>query len=190
MLRKVLALFRPEAQHGLVMVLEKVGGGVHKRVDENRELVELLRKKAPALLQEFPWAEDWLRSNDEVFTALGRLATSLGANNPQFAAGPGFPRSWPESCTSSAKDSMPIVPATPSQRWIDNAYPLQKVTVHLQGTRHSNREDIISQLEGVLERLRAGDLVGEDHDDDYGYRFTVEPSSAGPSFFDTPAGYV
>lgn len=72
MLRKVLALFRPEAQHGLVMVLEKVGGGVHKRVDENRELVELLRKKAPALLQEFPWAEDWLRSNDEVFTAFGR----------------------------------------------------------------------------------------------------------------------
>jgi hypothetical protein len=36
--------------------------------------------------------------------------------------------------------------------------------------------------------MRAGDLNGEDHDDDFGYRFNVELSSTDPSFFDEPAG--
>ncbi len=76
----------------------------------------------------------------------------------------------------------------PSQSWIDHAYPLQKVTVQLQGTKHSDRADIIGQLETVLARLRSGDLMGHDHDDDFGYRFAVESASPGPSFFDEPAG--
>jgi hypothetical protein len=76
----------------------------------------------------------------------------------------------------------------PSQSWIDHAYPLQKITVQLQGTKHSDRSDVIEQLEKVLARLRAGDLNGQDHDDDFGYRFHVEPASVEPSFFDEPAG--
>ena len=75
-----------------------------------------------------------------------------------------------------------------NESWITHAYPLQQVTVRLQGTKHSDRLAIIGQLETVLERLRAGDLNGQDHDDDFGYRFTVEPTSAGPSFFDESAG--
>lgn len=76
----------------------------------------------------------------------------------------------------------------PNQGWIAHAYPLQQITIHLQGTKHSDRAAIIGQLEVVLSRLRAGDLKGQDHDDDFGYRFTVEPTSAGQSFFDDPAG--
>lgn len=76
----------------------------------------------------------------------------------------------------------------PSQSWIDHAYPLQQITVQIQGTRHSDRAAVIGQLETVLARLRAGDLSGQDHDDDFGYRFNVDPASAGPSFFDAPAG--
>lgn len=74
-----------------------------------------------------------------------------------------------------------------NENWIRHAYPLQQITVHLQGTRHSDREAIIAQLVTVLERLKRGDMHGEEHDDDFGYRFSVEPTSPGPSFFDEPA---
>lgn len=76
----------------------------------------------------------------------------------------------------------------PNQNWIAHAYPLQQVTVQLQGTKHSDNAAIIGQLEIVLARLRMGELKGQDHDDDFGYRFAVDSASAGPSFFDEPAG--
>lgn len=72
--------------------------------------------------------------------------------------------------------------------WVQHAYPLQKITVQVQGTRHSNRQALISELETALERLKRGDESGESHDDDFGYRFFVQSNSRGPSFFDTPAG--
>lgn len=75
-----------------------------------------------------------------------------------------------------------------NKNWIEHAYPLQQITVQLQGTRHSNRQAIIEQLEVILARLKSGDQQGEAHDDDFGYRFVVEAESAGPSFFDQPAG--
>lgn len=76
-----------------------------------------------------------------------------------------------------------------SKEWIKHAYPLQQITIQLQGTRRSDQADIINQLENVLTRIRKGDVFGEDHDDDYGYRFVVDQASQAPSFFDSPAGY-
>ena len=74
-----------------------------------------------------------------------------------------------------------------SEAWKQHAYPLQQVTICLQGTHHSDRESVIGQLEVVLARLRAGDVCGSEHDDDFGYDFEVNPASDGPSFFDEPA---
>lgn len=153
-------------------------GGVHKRVDENRELLELLHAKAPKLLNDCPWVVGWIQSNDEFFTALEGLSGPLGATNQQFSMRSGFPRPWPEL---PAKNTAP-------DSWIAHAYPLQQITIQLQGTKHSDRSNIISQLETVLTRLRTGDMKGQDHDDDFGYSFAVEEASAGPSFFDDPAG--
>lgn len=76
----------------------------------------------------------------------------------------------------------------PNEDWIQHAYPLQQITIHLQGTRRSDRAAVIDQLETVLERLRRGERAGTEHDDDFGYRFEVVPASDGPSFFDAPAG--
>ncbi len=45
-----------------------------------------------------------------------------------------------------------------SDHWKRHAYPLQQVTVYLQGTRHSKRDNIIEQLETVLVRLRNGEI--------------------------------
>lgn len=75
-----------------------------------------------------------------------------------------------------------------SNEWIEKAYPLQKISIQLQGTRHSASNHIINQIETVSERIRNGDIFGEEHDDDFGYRFAVELASQGPSFFDSPAG--
>jgi hypothetical protein len=77
-------------------ILEKIGGGVYKRIDENRELLELLRAKAPKLLEECPWIIGWIQSNDELFTAMEKLSVQLMATDQQFEKRPGFPRRWPE----------------------------------------------------------------------------------------------
>lgn len=77
-----------------------------------------------------------------------------------------------------------------TDKWIAHAHPLHQFSlrVELQGTRHSKHADIIGQLEAVVARLKRGDLAGELHDDDFGYRFKLEQREPGPSFFDTPAG--
>lgn len=51
-------------------ILGYMGGGVHKRIDENRELLELLQRDAPEFLKSHSWVENWLESNDEFFAAL------------------------------------------------------------------------------------------------------------------------
>lgn len=68
--------------------------------------------------------------------------------------------------------------------WVEHAYPLQQVKIRLQGTRHSDKDAIIRQLETVIARLKAGDSSGQDHDDDFGYTFDYVAASSGPSFFD------
>lgn len=76
----------------------------------------------------------------------------------------------------------------PSSQWVSHAYPLQQITVSVQGTRHCDRESLASLLRTVADRIERGDIHGEDHDDDFGYRFSLDPASPGPSFFDTGAG--
>lgn len=72
--------------------------------------------------------------------------------------------------------------------WIEHAYPLQQVTIKLQGTRHSDRGEVINLLETVLNRLRAGEIAGAEHDDDFGYSFNVVEESQQFSFFEGSAG--
>lgn len=77
-----------------------------------------------------------------------------------------------------------------SESWLAHAYPLQQITIKLQGTRHSDREAIVAQLETVLARLKAGESSGKEEDDDFGYIFEYEPASPGPSFFPMVPGQV
>lgn len=71
-----------------------------------------------------------------------------------------------------------------SESWHAHAYPLQQVTIKLQGTRHSSKDDVIEQLETVLARLKSGDIAGHHHDDDFGYCFEYNGTATAPSFFD------
>ncbi len=62
-----------ERLKGIDQTVARVGGGIAKRIDENRELLEVLQARCPHLLREKPWIVGWLRANDEFFAELERL---------------------------------------------------------------------------------------------------------------------
>lgn len=76
-----------------------------------------------------------------------------------------------------------------NKEWVGHAYPLQQITIQLQGARHSDKTEVIEQLESVLARLKAGDIAGCAHDDDFGYRFEYQ-ARVDSSIFDEPSGSV
>lgn len=87
-----------------------------------------------------------------------------------------------------AAESSTQASASPSPDWIAHAYPLQQIVIKLQGTRHSSQADMLALLDAVRDLIRAGAHEAWDHDDDFGYSFTVDVASNGPSFFTEPAG--
>lgn len=90
----------------LKTILTSAGGGAHKRVDENRELLELLQAEAPLLLKRNPWIVWWLESNDEVFVALARMSKELELQE-SFRESSVFPRPWPAMEVSASKLESP-----------------------------------------------------------------------------------
>lgn len=63
--------------------------GVFKRIDENRELFEFLRRECPELVNRAPWIVGWLESQDHF---LVELAEAVGTTN--HLASSRFPRPW------------------------------------------------------------------------------------------------
>lgn len=64
-------------------ILERVEGGIYKRIDENRELVELIQREAPQLFASHPWALGWLKSQDRFLVALAE-SNDFDADECQF----------------------------------------------------------------------------------------------------------
>ncbi|WP_350357279.1 hypothetical protein [Paraburkholderia fungorum] len=71
-------------------VCECSQAGVFKRIDENRELLELLKREAPALMAKCPWVEAWIASQDEF---LSDLADAAAVASPLSSVP--YPRPWP-----------------------------------------------------------------------------------------------
>ncbi|MFH0134826.1 hypothetical protein ACGLHS_31750 [Variovorax sp. VaC1] len=153
-------------------------GGLFKRIDENRELLEVLFREAPGFMQSHPWVEGWIKGNDAFFESVrSTLEIELHELHPFLADR--VPRDWPEPLPER-------VAGLPAPDWKTHAYPLQQVTIKLQGTRLSNRAAIVGQLDTVRARLQVGEQNGHDHDDDFGYSFRYDRAVDGPSFFDGP----
>nr|WP_234480814.1 hypothetical protein [Paraburkholderia aspalathi] len=78
--------------------------GIHKRIDENRELLDLLQRAVPDLLRRAWWIEGWLASQDEFLTDLA-IATELGLphRDPTIHPREAYPRPWPGRLTDSEK---------------------------------------------------------------------------------------
>jgi hypothetical protein len=79
-------------------------GGIFKRIDENRELLELLQQKAPELLDKYFWVEGWLRSQDAF---LNDVLRTVPVEKNFTLATVAFPRPWPGEAT-------PTTPAVPT----------------------------------------------------------------------------
>jgi len=62
--------------------VEKEEGGVFKRMDENRELFELLCKEYPEVFRKNPWASRWLLSQDQFLTGLAEITEQDGRGHP------------------------------------------------------------------------------------------------------------
>ncbi len=73
-------------------VIESSYRGIYKRIDENRELLELLQQQAPAFLEKHFWIEGWLQGQDGFLTDLLRVVPIV---NPHSHREPAYPRPWP-----------------------------------------------------------------------------------------------
>lgn len=86
------------------LALERgVTGGLLKRIDENRELLELLQRESPQLLKSNPWMVGWLQANDDFFVELAQL---LKVHSRDI----GFPRAWPGSVATPGSKASPKRP--------------------------------------------------------------------------------
>ncbi|MBD3767930.1 MAG: hypothetical protein IE928_08285 [Gammaproteobacteria bacterium] len=88
--------------------LLQMEGGITKRIDENRELFNLLQVKAPEFLQDNPWVAGWLESQDDYLTALKTELEKAGVNIPQkgmlYSKKPSY-----ESSRKELGDAAPII---------------------------------------------------------------------------------
>lgn len=76
-------------------VVSILGGGVYKRIDENRELLEELRRYAPDLLKARPWIELHLSQHDEFFVGVAEAIPPIKARfMPSEAGSLPFPCPW------------------------------------------------------------------------------------------------
>ena len=85
---------------------------------------------------------------------------------------------WSDQIAREARDD--------EARTCVDAKPLKLITIQAQGTEYTPHDSLIRALESALAQLRAGRLVGEESDDDYGYRFEVSTHQDG-SIFPAPA---
>jgi len=93
--------FGMKAKRQLAAIQEVVAQsahGIHKRIDENRELLETLQRDFPHLLSSYWWIEGWVESQDQFLTDLA-VATRVvrGRSNENF------PRPWPGRLSERAK---------------------------------------------------------------------------------------
>ncbi|HAV8880935.1 TPA: hypothetical protein JLE25_004411 [Escherichia coli] len=94
-----MGLFHKSAEKEKLEALEKVisktNRGIFKRIDENRELLELLYEKAPELMDKCFWIRCWIESQDEF---LSKLAEISGVENRTYNLTPDkpYPRPFPK----------------------------------------------------------------------------------------------
>lgn len=77
-------------------VMQGVGRGVFKRIDENRELLELLQSECPELLERCFWIAGWLADQDRFLAELVEASQLVNSHRDRnLSAVLSFPRPWP-----------------------------------------------------------------------------------------------
>jgi hypothetical protein len=77
-------------------VMLGVGRGVFKRIDENRELLDLLQRENPELIERCFWIAGWLADQDRFLVALAEASQMVNPHSARnISAVQSFPRPWP-----------------------------------------------------------------------------------------------
>jgi hypothetical protein len=93
-------------------VLEHHHGGIYKRIDENRELLEYLQWHAPEVLNSHPWVVGWIRSQDQF---LLDLIAAAELSPPRIFGNLDWPRLWPSfEMQKDPKNDEPLFNAFPT----------------------------------------------------------------------------
>ena len=95
MLKKIREHFKKLRKHEAIMtVIQHHHGGIYKRLDEGRELLETIKKECPEMLGNQFWIEGWLKSQDQFILD---LIEASEAKDRLVHPGSRFPRPWPGS---------------------------------------------------------------------------------------------
>lgn len=78
-IRKVKAIEELAIQRGTT-------GGLIKRIDENRELLELIQDRVPEFVSSHPWLVGWVEANDAFFTQLEGILETRKAQHMEEAS--------------------------------------------------------------------------------------------------------
>lgn len=85
--------FRNKTLSKIIATIGRCEGGIHKRIDENRELLELIQADAPELLRKNPWIVGWLGSQDNF---LNQIVLASDCNKyPDVMIRQEYTRPWP-----------------------------------------------------------------------------------------------
>lgn len=148
------------ARAELVEILCSVGGGAHKRVDENRQLLALLQEDAPGLLRKRPWVVGWIAENDRMFVRLANLSRQMRLVEDSGAPTATFPRPWPiAEQRGYSGDVLGNAGGYPELGWL-RSRPLAQLTDILQvtgGGAHKRLDENRELMELLL--LEAPDLL-------------------------------
>jgi hypothetical protein len=84
-------------RRALEALVSRGEGGIYKRIDENRELLELLINKAPQVLVDHPQVKAWLASQDRFLLGLLEAVGEVpdAAYKKRNVGHLPFPREWP-----------------------------------------------------------------------------------------------
>lgn len=82
MILREMFVFANKKYQAVKRFVEREEGGVFKRMDENRELFELLCKEHPEFFQNNPWASRWLSSQDRFLKGLAEITEQDEKNHP------------------------------------------------------------------------------------------------------------
>lgn len=86
-------------------VIDKSTRGIYKRLDENRELLQLLQVEASFFLKTHPWVTGWIQSNDQFFSDLAE-ASEIEKRIPRLNR----VREWPEPKPLNLGNAIPAEP--------------------------------------------------------------------------------
>lgn len=96
-----ICLANIEPEEDVTNILLASQRSVYKRIDENRELMELLREKAPSFLKENFWVEGWLKSQDAFLNDLVPFAPT---DDKRIKEGL-YPRPWPTNTGNNSNSN-------------------------------------------------------------------------------------